>query len=64
MMHSPLAPFRHLSREPDESHARRAAAAAWHRDGIALFRPEWFHGWADREQARLLAEKLFGRRDG
>lgn len=59
---STLAKHAPLMREPDDSHARRAAAEAWHRDGIALFRPEWFRGWADREQARLLAEKLWGKR--
>lgn len=55
----PLAPFSH---EADDSHARRAMATAWHRDGIVMFRIDDFRQWTDREQARILAEKLYGKR--
>jgi hypothetical protein len=61
-MRSPLAPYASAGHEPDPAQARRAAAKAWHEDGILLCRPDWFHGWADRQQATLLAEKLFGKR--
>jgi hypothetical protein len=59
---SPLAPYAPLGREPDPAAARREARAAWHRDGLILINPAWLPGWADRKQAELLAEKLFGRR--
>jgi len=49
-------------REPDPARARQEARAAWHRDGIILINLAWLKGWADRKQAELLAEKLFGRR--
>lgn len=62
-MQSTLAPYAALHHEADEALARRAAAAAWHREGIVLLNPKWFHSWADAKQAELLAEKLFGRRD-
>ncbi len=49
-------------RDPDPAKARSEARAAWHRDGIILINPAWLKGWADRAQAELLAEKLFGKR--
>lgn len=56
---SSLAP---LCREPDDSLARKAAATAWHKEGIILLNPQWFRSWTDQKQAELLAEKLFGKR--
>jgi len=61
-MRSTLAPFAVLGHEADDAMARRAAAAAWHREGIVLLNPKWFHSWADAKQAELLAEKLWGKR--
>lgn len=49
-------------REPDPAKARKEARAAWHRDGLILINTQWLQGWADRKQAELLAEKLFGKR--
>ena len=62
-MRSTLAPYSALHHEADPALARRAAAAAWHREGIILINPAWLHSWADQKQAELLAEKLFGKRD-
>lgn len=49
-------------REPDPAAARRAARAAWHDAGLILINPDWLTGWADKKQAELLAEKMFGKR--
>lgn len=49
-------------REPDPANARKAARAAWQRDGLILINPAWLVGWTDRKQAELLAEKLHGKR--
>lgn len=57
-----LAPLAAACREPDPAAARRAARDAWHKSGIVLINPTWLQGWADRKQAELLAEKLFGKR--
>lgn len=59
---SSLAGVAATCRAPDPVKARQEARAAWHRDGIILINPSWLNGWADRRQAQLLAEKLFGRR--
>ncbi len=59
---STLAPFATLNHEPDPAAARRAARDAWQKSGIVLINPTWLQGWADRKQAELLAEKLFGKR--
>ena len=61
-MASPLSRFSTLGHEPDDANARKAARDAWHKHGIALINPSWFSGWADRKQAEILAEKLFGKR--
>lgn len=58
---STLARFAPLHREPDPAHARAAAAAAWHSQGLILINPEWLAEW-DRAQAVILAEKLHGKR--
>ena len=63
-MRSTLAPYAALRPEADPALARRAAAAAWHRDGIVLINPTWLRSWADQKQVELLAEKLFGERGG
>lgn len=60
---SSLASIAPACREPDDSHARAAAAAAWHQTGIILINPAWLTSWADRKQAELLAELLFGKRE-
>lgn len=60
---SSLAGVAATCREPDPRNARLEARKAWHRDGIILINPGWLNSWADRKQAELLAEKLFGRRD-
>jgi hypothetical protein len=62
MPRSSLAPFAARCREPDPAAARRAARAAWHTAGLILINPEWLHGWADRKQAEMLAEKVHGKR--
>jgi hypothetical protein len=62
MMQSTLAPYAALHHEADEALARRAAAAAWHREGIILINPGWLRSWADQKQAEILAERLFGKR--
>lgn len=59
---SSLAKFAHLSREPDPAKARIAARQAWQNAGLILINPEWITGWADRQQAIILAEKLHGKR--
>ncbi len=59
---SPLAPYAASMRDPDPANARRAAAKAWKDTGLILINPEWLASWADRKQAELLAEKLFGAR--
>ena len=59
---SPLARFARLGHEPDPANARRAARLAWQDHGLILINPEWLASWADRKQAELLAEKLFGKR--
>lgn len=59
---SSLAGIAATCREPDPKAARRAARAAWHSSGLILINPVWLQGWADRKQAELLAEKLFGKR--
>jgi hypothetical protein len=51
-----------LGHDPDPAAARRAARAAWHEHGIILINPSWLNGWADRKQAEILAEKLYGKR--
>lgn len=51
-------------RDPDPAKARKEARAAWHRDGLILINIAWLNSWADRKQAELLAEKLFGKRGG
>jgi hypothetical protein len=56
-----LAPFAHLSRQPDPIAARRMAGEAWRNTGLILINPEWLGEW-DRKQAIILAEKLHGRR--
>jgi hypothetical protein len=61
-MRSTLAPYAPLHHEADPALARRAAAAAWHQEGIVLINPTWLHSWADQKQVELLAEKLFGER--
>ena len=61
---SSLASLAPLFREPDEVHARAAAAAAWHQRGIVLINPGWLTSWADQKQLELLAEKMFGARKG
>lgn len=58
---STLAPFAHLSREPDPAAARRMAGEAWRNTGLILINPEWLAEW-DRQQAIILAEKLHGKR--
>jgi hypothetical protein len=56
---------RHVASGPKTpSEVRAEAAGAWHRHGIILINPEWLNSWADRKQAELLAEKLFGKRKG
>lgn len=59
---SSLASIAARCREPDPAAARRAARAAWQNDGLILINPSWLTGWADRKQAEILAEKLFGKR--
>lgn len=59
---STLAPYAPGMRDPDPRNARVEARKAWHRDGLILINPAWFNSWADRKQAEILAEKLFGRR--
>lgn len=59
---SSLAPLAGACREPDPRAAKRAARDAWHKGGLILINPEWFQSWADKKQAELLAEKLFGKR--
>jgi hypothetical protein len=61
-MRSSLASVAASCRDPDPAAARREARAAWHRDGLILINPVWLNSWADRKQAEILAEKLFGRR--
>lgn len=51
-----------LARDPDPRAARKAARDAWQESGLILINPSWLNSWADRKQAELLAEKLFGRR--
>lgn len=60
-MRSSLASVAAGCREPDPAAARREARAAWHLDGLILINPAWLNSWADRKQAEILAEKLFGR---
>ncbi|WP_159981898.1 MULTISPECIES: hypothetical protein [unclassified Novosphingobium] len=59
---SPLGRFATLGHEPDPAAARRAGYAAWQEHGLILINPEWLKGWADRKQAELLAEQLYGKR--
>lgn len=59
---SPLGRFASLGHEPDPAAARRAAYAAWQEHGLILINPDWLNGWADRKQAEILAEKLYGKR--
>jgi hypothetical protein len=61
-MRSSLASISSACREPDPRAARRAAHDAWHEAGLILINPEWLRSWADRRQAEVLAEKLFGKR--
>ena len=61
-MPQPLARFAALGNEPQDANARKAARDAWHKHGIVLINPEWLSGWADRKQAEILAERLFGKR--
>lgn len=61
-LRSSLASIAARCRDPDPAAARRAARAAWHESGLILINPAWLNGWADRRQAELLAEKLFGKR--
>lgn len=49
-------------REPDRDKIREDARRAWHEHGTIILRAEWLPSWADRKQAELLAEKLFGPR--
>lgn len=63
-MRSTLAPYAAAMREPDPNAARRAAREAWHATGLVLINPEWLHGWTDRKQLELLAEKVHGPRQG
>lgn len=59
---SPLGRFAATYQDPDPAAARRAGSAAWQAHGLILINPEWISGWADRKQAKLLAEKLYGKR--
>ena len=61
-MPQPLARFAALGNEPQDANARKAARDAWHKHGIVLINPGWLSGWADRKQAEILAERLFGKR--
>lgn len=60
-LRSTLAPYAHLSREPDPHAAREAARQAWQNAGLILINPAWLGEW-DRQQALILAEKLHGKR--
>jgi hypothetical protein len=52
-----------LCREPDEGNARRGAAWAWHEHGMLVLRPEWLNGWAQRQEAENMGNKLWGKRN-
>ena len=60
---SSLAP--HVASGPTSPEdVRRKCAAAYHKDGVILLKPEWFETWADRKQLEILADKAFGKRQG
>ena len=54
---------RHVASGPKtEAEIRAEARKAWHGDGLILINPAWLASWADKKQAEILAEKLFGKR--
>ncbi len=60
---SPLAPYAASMRDPDPQAARRAARTAFHETGLVLINPDWLPGWTDRQQLKILAEKVHGKRN-
>lgn len=63
-LRSSLAPYAASMNEPDPANAKKAARQAWQEHGILLVRPQWFQGYLDQKQVTILAERLFGKREG
>jgi hypothetical protein len=52
-----------IGRTPtDETHLRAMRAAAYHKQGIIVFRPEEIRNEIDREYVIQVAEKIYGKR--
>lgn len=45
-----------------DDEVRAECRRAWHANGIALLKADWFTAWSDKKQLELLAEKVFGKR--
>ena len=56
---------RHIASGPTSpEEVKRQCAAAYHKEGVILLKPEWLGTWADRKMLEILAEKAFGKRKG
>jgi hypothetical protein len=59
---STLARFAPLCREAQDIDARRMAREAYHEDpDLVLIRVSWLANWPEKQQLRMLADKIHGK---